>query len=199
MATNWFLAGVLVIVGIAWALPRAVAFLYSRESRRLRGPLLRASLATLLALSAFLLVLAWSRSLDSAQRNGHDAGYEIAFVAFGLAAALALALWTGLAVRVARAIELPPSAARIERRLALAVSACMGVMLIATAVWWGALAHAAPWALQDDPAGAAAPLVTGQLLIAGILMAAATATAAAGAVHALRAGRLTPEADKLRS
>jgi hypothetical protein len=136
-----------------------------------------------------VVVLIWSHNLDSAQRNGADTGYEIAAAAFGLAAAATLATWAAVAVRIAKLIELPASVLRIERRLAVAVSVCMAVMVIATALWWGALAHAAPWALHDDPTGTAAPLISAQLLIGGILMAGATAVAATGVVQAVRAGR----------
>jgi hypothetical protein len=149
-------------------------------------------LATIVAIAGFVVVLVWSRQLGSAQRNGGDTGYGIAFVVFGLATAAALAMWTSLAVRLARLIELPASVLRVEKLLAVAVSVCMAVMLIATAVWWGALAQAAPWALHDDPIGTAASLVSGQLLLAGILMAGATVVGGAGAVQALRAGRRLP-------
>lgn len=185
-------AALLVIAGILWALPHVVSFLRSRDLRPLADTVAAAVTATIVAVVLFVVVLIWSHSLASAQRNGGDTGYEAAFVVFGLAAAVALAIWTALAVRLARLVELPASVLRVEKLLAVGVGACMGLMLIAVAVWWGALAHSAPWALHDDPTGTAAPLVSVQLLIAGILMAAATVVGGAGAVRAVRADRQLP-------
>ena len=61
--------------------------------------------------------------LGSAQSNGGDTGYAIAFVVFGLTAAVALAIWTALAVRMARLGELPGSVLRVEKLLAVGLRA----------------------------------------------------------------------------
>lgn len=187
LVTVAVLAGVLVLLGIALALPRTVTFLRDSGWTRLRALIVRAALATAVALGGFVAVLVWSHHLDPAQRNGHDLAYEVIFLGWGLAMIVALAFWTAVAVRLARSIELPTRWLRTETLLAASTSLCMALVLVATAVWWGALAHAAPWALHDDATGATASSVSVQLLLSRALMAVATALAAMGAGYALRA------------
>jgi hypothetical protein len=181
------IAGTLVLIGIAWALPRTGRFLVDGGWPRLRAPVIRATLAAVVAVGGLLVLVVWSHHLDLAQRNGRDLGYELAFVAWGLLVVGALASWTAVAIGVARRIELSTRLLRTETLLAVSVTLCMALALVATAVWWGALAHAAPWALHADPAGTAASPVSVQLLLAGVLMIVATALAATGAGCALRA------------
>jgi hypothetical protein len=180
------LAGVLVLIGIAWTLPRTTRLLSDGGWRRLRAPLVRATLAAVVALGGLVVLSVWSHRLGPAQRNGGDLGYELAFLAWGLAMIGALASWTAVAIHVARRIELSSPSLRIETLLAVSVTLCMAVVLVATAVWWGVLAHTAPWALHGNAARAPASPVSVQLLIAGLLMILATALAGVGAECALR-------------
>lgn len=186
------LAGLLVILGIALALPRLVAHVRDAGWGDLRAPLGRALESTALAALATTALVIWSRQLDTAQRNGHDLAYAIGFLLWGVAAVACLASWTVLAARAAGRIELSARTLRTLTLIAAAVAVCMTLATIAMAVWWGALASAAPWALGDMPAGAAAAEVTRQLLLAGVLMALGAGLSLRGAGQALRARGALP-------
>ncbi len=176
------LGGVLVLAGLALALPRTVVHLRSGGLAAARRPLLRAVLASMSALVAFVVVLVWSRGLGVAARNGGDAGYTVAFVTFGALAAIALACWTALAVSLARELRLSARLLRIEALLAGAVSAAMLATSAATTLWWSAAAHA-PWALGSAPF--AAPLSADALMLLASCLALLGATRSLLAVRGL--------------
>ncbi len=180
-------AATLVLGGIVCVLPRLLAFVRAGGWREMRRGLLAAVGATALACAAGAALVVWAHHLDAFQRNGHDALYGLAFVAAGLLLVGCLAAWTAVAVSTARRLELPARLLEAEVALAAAVSVAMLAMTIATAVWWGALASDAPWALHGQPAGAGASPLLAQLLAAMLLMALATGLGALGAGHSLRA------------
>lgn len=183
------LAGLLVLLGIAITLPRFVSMMRSEGWRDLRSECTRALESTVLAAIATFALGIWSRQLDFAQRNGHDLAYGIGFLLWGVATIACLAAWTLLAVKAAGRVQMPSRLLKAHSALAGAIAACMLLATAATAVWWGALAGAAPWALSDNPVGPGAAVVGPQLLLGCGLMAIASALALGGAAYALRAGR----------
>jgi hypothetical protein len=177
----------LVLAGGACALPRLLVFLRGGGWSELRRPFARAVLLSALAAAATAGLVIWAHWLDASQRNGHDMLYGLAFAAAGLLVVVCLAAWTAAAVTAARQVELPARLLKLEVGLAVAVSLAMLTMTVSVAVWWAALASRAPWALHEQPSGAAqSPLVV-QLLVSMMLMAVATVLGAAGAACALRA------------
>jgi hypothetical protein len=62
-------------------------------------------------------------------------------------------------------------------------------MTVATAVWWGAVANAAPWFFTGAPVGSAASPLDPKLVLAAGLMLCASGLAAAGALTATRSAR----------
>jgi hypothetical protein len=205
------LAAAIVLLGIACALPGLTALLRAGRWREIRRPILRALLLTLAASASVAAIAAWAHTLDSAQRNGSDTVYGLGFVAMALVCCACLAAWTAAAVTVARRLEPASMRLRLQAKLAGGAGAAMLAITAAVGVWWAVLATNAPWALHGDkppligPGGletsqaltlhghslASSP-VTPQLLLAGALMAIATALATFGAIWALRA---VPELD----
>jgi hypothetical protein len=181
------LAGAFVLTGILIALPHFLVLLRRGGWSEMRGPTLRALEVSALAVVATLAIMIWSRHLNAAQRNGHDLAYVLGFLIWGAVGVTCLACWAVVAVRAAWRMELSPKWMRIETTIALAAALCMASATVASAVWWGALARSAPWALGDMPAGSAGAVITAPLLLAGALMAIGAALALAGATWALRA------------
>jgi drug/metabolite transporter (DMT)-like permease len=124
--------------------------------------------------------------LPSAQRNGHDLAYAISFAGWALLMFACVLTWTSAGVTVARRIELSSRLLRCEVWLAVAVTAAMAAVTVATTVWWVALADAAPWFFSDRPVGSTASALVPQLVIALLLMLVATSLGMAGVVRAVR-------------
>jgi hypothetical protein len=148
---------------------------------------IRAVLASAVAIAAVGGLALWAHRLDALQRNGHDPLYGLAFAAGGLLVVACLAAWTAAFVTTARRLELSPRLLTIEVGLAVIVSLAMLVMTVATAVWWAALASRAPSALHEQSSGADMSPLALQLLAAMALMTIATVLAGMGSMHALRA------------
>lgn len=178
---------VLVLAGIAATLPSVAAFLRGGGWRAIRRRVVTAALLTGVEVTATIGLVVWAHGLTGPQRNGHDVAYAIAFLCLALLAAACLVAWTVAAVATARRLPLRAATLRTETWIACAVAGAMGVMTAATAVWWGALAGAAPWFLAGSAAGAAASPLAPQLLAAAALMLLATLLGGAGAQRAVRA------------
>lgn len=179
------LAGLCVLAGIALVLPRFLALLRSGGWSDLRALMGRALEATALAVLATLAVYLWSRQLDAAQRNGHDLAYAIGFLVWGAAGVICLAFWTAVAVKAAGRIELGRRLLKALSVLAVGAAGFMTASTLAAALWWGALASSAQWALSDAPIGSSAAPVIIPLLVAGALMALASCLAIGGAAYAV--------------
>jgi hypothetical protein len=184
--------GTLVLVGIALALPRALAYVCEGGWPHVRRALVRASVLTTAAICATAGVGVWAHQLDTAQRNGGNPEYGWAFVTCALLLAASLAAWTVLAVAIARRIRLSDRQLKIEALLTVAVGASMVAMTMATVIWWGALAKAAPWVLHGQPAGSPASSFALTLFVASVAMVFATFVAAVGSVATLGATRRPP-------
>jgi hypothetical protein len=174
-------AGLIVLAGIARALPAFAAFL--REGGR--PPIRSAVWITAVAMAATIGLAAWASGLSSSQRNGHDALYGVAFLICAALGAVSLLAWTAAATATASRLRLEPSTLKLEAGLAAATAAAMAIMATATAVWWASVAHISPSALTGAPASADASALVPGLVLAAVLMLVATVLAAAGARQAL--------------
>jgi hypothetical protein len=174
-------AALLVLTGIARALPAFAAFL--REGGR--PPIRSAVWLTVAAVAATIGLVAWASGLSSGQRNGHDALYGIAFLAWAALGAGCLLAWTAAATTTASQLRLAPSMLKLEAEFAAATAAAMALMATATAVWWASVARVSPSALTGAPASADASALVPGLVLAAVLMLVATALATAGARQAL--------------
>ena len=112
------IASVLVLAGIAAALPRLIARVRAGEVTGLRRPLLRAIASSLITVAAGVPLVLWASSLSAAQRNGHDTLYGLAWGGTVLLAIISLSAWTAAAVAAARADAAlgPPAPVRAGRR-----------------------------------------------------------------------------------
>jgi hypothetical protein len=172
------LAAVAVVVGIALTLSALRVFLRDGGWEKIRRRVLTAVALSGLAIAATAALVAWAHGLTDAERNGHDATYAVAFVAWVLLLAGTLAAWTAAAVSTAHRLQMSAALLRVETALAGGVATAMFAVTAATAVWWASVADAAP------RFGA-----TAQLGVALAAMALATLLAAIGARRAVLAGR----------
>lgn len=176
----------LVVAGIALTLGAMGRMLRAGGWPQIRRAVLRAVLLTVLLVAATIALVAWAHGLTSAARQGHDASYVIAFLAWSGLAAATLGAWTAAATRAAGRLTLGARILRLETQLATAVAAAMAIMAGATAVWWVSVATTAPRALTGSLSGHVSVLVP-RLVLAMVVMVAAVSLAGAGARRANRA------------
>jgi hypothetical protein len=159
---------ILVMAGIAAVVPGLRTAGWHTLRRALPVPIA----LTGVAVAATVAIVAWAHGLAPAERDGHDAGYAGAFVAWALLCAACLLGWTCAAVSIARRLDLRASTLRAETWLAVAVTALMALMATATVVWWGARGT---------------HVLSLELTLATALMVIASALGAIGSRRALRA------------
>jgi hypothetical protein len=176
----------LVLIGVAILLPRLAATIKHGGWTKIRRPILRAALLTLATLAATFGLARWAHSLTPAARNGHSAAYTGVFAAWVLLFAACLFAWAAAAAATARQLTLSPRLLRFEVRLSAAVSATMATMTIATAIWWGSLAKAAPWFFNGRPVGSTASALVSNMIVPVVLMLCATALGLIGANRAIK-------------
>ena len=177
----------LVLLGVAVSLPRLAALIHEGGWREIRRPIVRAALLSLLTAAATVGLAAWAHSLTPLARNGSDAAYSGAFLAWVVLFAACLFTWAAAAAATARHLTLSTGMLRFEVWLGAAVSAAMAVMTIATAVWWRSIASAAPWFFDGRPAGAGAAALPANMLVPAALMLCATCLGLIGATRAIKA------------
>jgi hypothetical protein len=177
----------LVLLGVAALLPRLASTIRQHGWTEIRRPIIRAGLLTLLTLVATVGLARWAHSLTPAARNGHDTAYGGVFAAWVLLFAACLFAWAAAAAATARRLSLSPAVLRFEVWLGATVSAAMAVMTIATAVWWGSLASAAPWFFDGRPVGSSASALVSNMVVPAGLMLCATALGLIGATRAMKA------------
>ena len=180
-------SGLIVVIGLVLAVPALVRFLSDGGWPVIRRHVMRAAVATALAASTTIAVGAWAHQLTSTQRNGGNAGYAALFLVWAGLVAVTVALWTVAAVATARRLTLPRLVLLAEGALATAVTIGMFVMLVASAVWWAAMASSAPSFFGGAPGFAAA--WTPQLVATATLMVAALVSGSVGVVRIVRAVR----------
>ena len=177
----------LVLAGIAVTLPGFIALLRKGGWGQIRRPIFRAILLSLFILAATKGLAVWAHSLTPAARNGSDHFYGAVFLAWVLLVAACLFAWANAAAATARNLALPFEALRTEVRLGAALTVAMAVMTIATAVWWGALAEAAPSLFDGRPAGSNASSLDWNMIVPVVLMLCATTVGLIGATRAAKA------------
>ena len=177
----------IVLFGVALSLPGLATLLRRGGWTKIRRPIIRASLLSLLDVAATVGLVRWAHSLTPADRNGHGGVYSGVFVAWVLLVAACLVAWAAAARATARQLSWPVQILRLEAWLGLAASAAMVVMTLATAIWWGALASAAPWFFAGRPAGSSASALTLNVAIPSLLMVCATLLGLTGALRAVKA------------
>jgi len=175
----------LVLGGVAAAVPSFVRLLRGGGWRHVRRPLGRAALAAALLVAATAALALWGGSLDAHQRNGGDAAYAIAFVAWALGVAATIATLTAAAVAIANRVQLPHRVLRLQAWLGAGTAVAMATVGAATVVWWLAVADAAPWFLSGSTAAAGGSTLSPQLLVAVAVMAVSTLLGAKAARRAL--------------
>ncbi len=178
------IASVLVLAGIAAALPRLIARVRAGEVTGLRRPLLRAIASSLITVAAGVPLVLWASSLSAAQRNGHDTLYGLAWGGTVLLAIISLSAWTAAAVAAAARTPLSGRLLRFELVVGGVVTVAMAAMSAAAIVWWIALASSAPGFAGAD---VGTLVLEPRALLPTLAMLAATALASVGTAGAFRA------------
>jgi hypothetical protein len=179
--------GVLVVLGAVLALPATVRFLRAGGWPGVRRGVYRAAVAVAGLGVATVGLAVWAHHLDLHARNGGDAAYTAAFLAWGAFAAVTLGLVTGAATAVARRVIFPRAVLRAEGGLAIAVGVLVAATTAATGLWWASMARCAPWFLAGTRPGTTPSPVTVQMVSVEGCLALATVVAAYGAVRTARA------------
>jgi hypothetical protein len=184
------IGSVLVLAGIAYGARAFAPFLGAGGWGHIRRPIYRASAITALTAIGLLTLSIWAHHLTVAQRNGHTPAYSAAVLIWALLFAGCLFTWAAAAVSAVRYLNLKPRLLTIETRIAAAVTATMATMTIASAIWWAAVAHSAPWFFAGTPAGTRGTVAPINLLIPVGLMLTATLLASLGTRRSLHNARL---------
>ncbi len=167
--------------GILIALPSLMRLLRAGGRPGIGRPVARACFTTLVAVTATVCLAGWAQGLSNAQRNGGDAAYSVAFLAWAGVMAATLLAWTAAAVACGLRIELSRRVMRAEAWLCVAVAVASITATAAACLWWASLAAHAPWVLQGSLPGMGGSALAAPLLLAASLMALGTVMAAAGA------------------
>ncbi len=175
----------LVLVGVALAVPAAVRFLRAGGWSSIRRPFETAAVLSVVAAAATAGVSVWAHHLTFHQRNGGDLLYGLAVLGWALLVAGTLGAWTWAAIATARRIDLDHSTLRIEALLAVEVAVTVGLTSVAIGVWWVAMAHGASWFLAGTRPGTHPSPVTVQLVIIEGWLASATTVALFGATRVI--------------
>ena len=183
-----------VLTGAVVALPAAAAHFRSGGWASVRGPILRAAVVSAAAAMALVPLSAWAHHLDVAQRNGGDGAYTGAVAVWATLAVAGLALWTAAGVAWARRLELGVRVLRFEVALAVVVAVVTASLVVAVAVWWGAMARAAPWYLVGGAPGTHPLPMPRTLVTVESLLLAASVVAGWGVVLLARSWRSLPSA-----
>ena len=187
LAVTAVVGSLLVAAGVAASLPRLLALIRGGGWTRIARPIVRAIALSVLGAGLTVGLAAWAHSLTPAARNGHDALYGAAFLGWVVLGAACLFAWAAAASATARRLTISPPLLRFEVWVGATLSAAMVAMTIASAVWWGSLARAAPWFFEGRPVGSDASALAANVVIPVALMLLASALGLGGAIRALRA------------
>jgi hypothetical protein len=177
-------SAVLVAAGIALVLPATARFARDGGLRVVRSRALVAIALTAVVVPGLIAIAVWGHGLTVAQRNGHDALYGAAVVAWAALGAACLLAWTAVATRIARELRCRRAVLRAQALIAAVVALAMAAMTVATGAWWAIVGHRAPGALIGGSAAAHPSALAAPLVLAAALMVAATVIAVLGSVRA---------------
>ena len=183
-----------VLTGALVALPAFLRFLRLGGWSSIRRPVRRAVGMTVVSAVALVGLSTAAHHLTTAQRTGGSWIYSLAFVVTGIVGSVTLALWTVAGVAAIRRCELSRAVLRSEAVLAGALGAVMALLTAAAAVWWAAVASAAPWFLHGTRPGSGGSPFGQQLTGSMALMLLATLVAVYGVSRMARGWRHLPAA-----
>lgn len=171
-----------VVLGAGLAFPAFARSLRRGGWRSFRPHALRAAGCTLLTAGVAVPLSMWAHGLNNHQRNGGSTAYTAVFLVWAALAAVTLISWTVFAVAAARQVAVSRSLLAAEAGLAVTVAVATVVILVATTVWWVAMAEHAPSFLTGDPSSPLDARITATVAV----MALAAVTATAGAFRIVR-------------
>ncbi len=174
-----------ILAGVVICAPALVSLLRRGGFNEIRRPLLRASAITILAISATIGLSIWAHTLSTADRNGGDLLYNVAFAGWALLAIFFLFAWATAGAATARRIEFSPAILRIETAFAAVAGAAMVIMLIATGIWWISLNSTAPWVLSGARPSSGAFVLEPNIIAAAILMTSGAALGLLGVTRSI--------------
>jgi hypothetical protein len=186
VASLAIIGGAVVVLGALATLPAFVTFIRRGGWSSISSNVMRATVLTVATVGAFIPISLWAHHLYLWQRNGGDGWYSAAIGLWALLVAATLAQWTASGVAAARRIDIQPKTLRLEATLAIAIAGIMVLATAAAALWWGAMAHDAPWFLQGTVPGTKPSPFTLQLVLTLGLMLTAVLTAGYGVARITR-------------
>lgn len=181
------IGSVAVIVGGMLPIRRLLELLRRGGWARIRMPIVRALVLTLLSAGALVAVAFWAHRLTYAERNGSDTLYSIAVLGWALLAASCLFAWVVAAVKTAGELRLGERMVKVEALVSCVVVTTMVMMAASTFVWWVAVARSAPWYFAGTAPGTSGTVVPLNLLVPGAFMLLGVALGLSGTLQALHA------------
>jgi hypothetical protein len=179
----------LVVAGVALGARTFMAFLRAGGWQKVRRPIYRASAVTGVTVIGLLALSIWAQHLSVAQRNGGNDAYGAAVLCWAVLFAGCLFCWAAAAVSTVRHLNPTPRLLVLETRLAVAVTATMAAMTIASSIWWATVAGSAPWFLAGAAPRTPGTVAPVNLVTPVAFMLSATLLASMGARRALRNAR----------
>lgn len=176
-----------VLAGMAVAAPSFVRLLRAEEGRSVRRHVRRAVVATGLGAAALATLVVVAHTFGPVQRSTWTLG---AFSVVAASWVVVVALWTTAAGAAWRRMDLAPRVLRVESGLAVIAAGSMVLLTAGVAVWWGAVAQAAPWFLQVSPVHPGGSVLNPQALATEVLLALGAVLGMGGAGRAWRQVRL---------
>jgi hypothetical protein len=174
---------VLILAAAASVMPMFVRFLQAGGWPSVRRQVWRAVWVTAGAVLATTGFVAWAHHLGSTNRNGALWPYGIVTLGWAALIAASIACWTSAVVTTICRLELSDRLLRRLGRLAMLALVPLGVVTLATFVWWYSVATSAPSFFDNAGPGSTgsvfAPLIVG----AGCLMLLATGVGLSGAAR----------------
>ncbi len=171
----------LIVVAAATVLPAFVQLLREGEWQSIRRPVGRAIVVSAVAAVATAGLVAWAHHLGSATRNTTIWPYGFVVLVWGGLLMASIGCCTAAVVATTRRLDLSDRRLRALGSLALLALLPLGVVALATFLWWYAVAASTPSFFAGAGLGSTgspfAPMIAG----AGLLMLVALAIAASGA------------------
>jgi hypothetical protein len=168
-----------VIVGTVLALPAFVRFLRHGGWTAIKRWVIPAITATVVVIATFIPLRAWAHHLTDSQRDGGSVGYGLLFLAWAGFAALALILWTNVAVAAGRRVVLSRRLLAAEAGPGRRGSRRHGRDPRCHRFVVGLLTERAPLFLSSDPSNP----VNGRLIATAVIMGVSAVCATGGVVR----------------